>query len=342
MAAGQLAKEIGLERRVLNEWGRVDIFAIATELDVPVVFRPLKGLLGVFMRQPTPGVLVTNQRPRSVQRLTCAHEIGHFYLNHAMSMDDESSVGIAMRLGPSTDFMELEADGFAYELLMPRYLVRFWVDTLARDGFDMRDPLGIYQLSLRLGCSYQATVLCLQRMNFLDRPRFDLANTTPVKVLKKRLIPDIELESWHSDVWRLGEGDRNFPIQASVNDVFIVSAPEMSAAGYLNELKDMDSNGFRILRESISRKFSHTNAENGVVANTLVGGAVEWQVAFQTMREGSAHLTIETSQPWEKPTAVKELRSTPMSVLPREPLGLSIEMKQKELGWRLSVGDTNN
>ena len=66
----------GPDRRVRNAGAR----------DVPVIFRPLKGLLGAFLDNPAPGIIVTTQRPLPVQRFTAAHELGHATLGHQTSM----------------------------------------------------------------------------------------------------------------------------------------------------------------------------------------------------------------------------------------------------------------
>ena len=340
LAAGRLSKELGLEQKALHEWGRVDVYRVAAELDVPVIFRPLKGLLGVFMSEPSPGILVTNQRPPGVQRLTCAHEIGHFYLRHALSVDDEKNIGIALRSGPSTENIELEANGFSYELMMPSTLVRSWARSLLKEGFDARVPSGIYQLSLRLGCSYQATALSLRRLNILSDFQLSAADV-PVKSLKQALIPNMDLESWHGDVWCLGERDRKYPIQAAVNDVFVINAPEMASAGYLNEIDDIERNGFQILRESISSSGLATSAtgSQGERRSQPIGGAGQWHIALQVKKAIETRLTVESSRPWERSETTKVLMSIPLSVREREAIGLTLEMKQKELEWSLHLGN---
>ena len=93
MVAARLHRNLGTEDRVTQEGGRVDVFEAAVRLEVPLLFRPLEGLLGAFLNDPIPGVLVTTRRPLSVQRLTAAHELGHQQLGHKPSLDDESILG---------------------------------------------------------------------------------------------------------------------------------------------------------------------------------------------------------------------------------------------------------
>ena len=64
--------------------------AASFAIHLPLLLRPLKGLLGAYLPHPIPGVLVTTERPLSIQRFTAAHEVGHFRLEHLPSLDDES------------------------------------------------------------------------------------------------------------------------------------------------------------------------------------------------------------------------------------------------------------
>ena len=59
------------------------------ERDIPVMFRPLKNLLGAYIDDPGQGVMVTTQRQLPVQRFTAAHELGHAALGHEASLDEE-------------------------------------------------------------------------------------------------------------------------------------------------------------------------------------------------------------------------------------------------------------
>ena len=124
-AASKLLRRLDWQAKLEAEPGAVDIFAIIAELDLPLMLRPLKGLLGAFLKVPTPGILVTTQRPLSIQRFTAAHELGHCLLDHEPSLDDEDQI---LRRAPRaqdarTGFQETEADAFAVALMMPKWLI---------------------------------------------------------------------------------------------------------------------------------------------------------------------------------------------------------------------------
>ena len=88
--AVRLHRQFGMRERIEQDGGRIDVFDTIVKCGVPLVFKPLDGLLGVFIDVPMPGVMVTTKRGLSVQRFTGAHELGHCRLGHRPSLDDES------------------------------------------------------------------------------------------------------------------------------------------------------------------------------------------------------------------------------------------------------------
>ena len=68
MAAGRLHQQLGSRDCMERDGGNIDVFGTILQLEVPLLLRPLKGLLGAYLREPTPGVLVTTQRSVSIPR----------------------------------------------------------------------------------------------------------------------------------------------------------------------------------------------------------------------------------------------------------------------------------
>ena len=80
-----------------------------------LLFRPLRGLLGAYLGQPSfprAGIIVSTQRDLHVQRFTAAHELGHMVMGHEPSLDGEE---IGLWRGESSNPQEVEADAFASE-----------------------------------------------------------------------------------------------------------------------------------------------------------------------------------------------------------------------------------
>ncbi len=88
--AARLHRDLGMREHIAEHGGRIDVFGTLVTYGVPLLFKPLDGLLGVFLPEPSPGVLITTQRSLSIQRLTGAHEMGHYRLQHRPSLDDET------------------------------------------------------------------------------------------------------------------------------------------------------------------------------------------------------------------------------------------------------------
>lgn len=88
--AARLHRDLGIRAKIEGRGGRIDVFGAILGLDLPLLFRPLKGLLGAYLPGPYPGIMVTNQRALPIQRFTGAHELGHAVMKHEGSLDDES------------------------------------------------------------------------------------------------------------------------------------------------------------------------------------------------------------------------------------------------------------
>ena len=56
MAAARLHQQLGLRQQIEAAGGNVDIFATIHALDLPLLVRPLQGLLGAYLSDPGPGV----------------------------------------------------------------------------------------------------------------------------------------------------------------------------------------------------------------------------------------------------------------------------------------------
>lgn len=150
LEAARLQRDLGIQAKVVREVGRVDVFDTISRLGVPLMFTRLDGLLGAYYREPTPGILVTTQRPLSQQRFTAAHELGHHHLGHTPSLDDESILRRALFEAHAGDnFQEVEAEAFAAAFLLPRWLLDWHSERQHWTDADLQDPALVYQLALK-------------------------------------------------------------------------------------------------------------------------------------------------------------------------------------------------
>src|SRR5436309_10916190 len=103
----KLHRKFDVRHQVEAQPGSVDVFGTIVKEKIPLMFRPLEGLLGAFLPGPVPGIIVNTQRPLSVQRFTGAHELGHAAMGHETSLEDESMLTRAE--SPSWNYDPLEA-----------------------------------------------------------------------------------------------------------------------------------------------------------------------------------------------------------------------------------------
>ena len=142
-AALRLHETMEVRENIKDTNGQIDVFQTLAQLDIAVVFKPLDGLLGIYIRGASPGALISTKRQPSVQRFTAAHELGHAVLLHEPSLDTpdvlrRAATGLAspQRPGFASWIQEVEADAFAGEFLMPRWLI---VDHATAQGWSRDD-----------------------------------------------------------------------------------------------------------------------------------------------------------------------------------------------------------
>ena len=289
MAAARLHQQLDLRQEIEAAGGNVDVFAAIHALDLPLLVRPLQGLLGAYLSDPAPGVLVTTQRPMSIQRFTAAHELGHFRLHHQPSLDDDSILRrMPLQSQPTGDFEEVEADAFAVEFMMPRWLVAWHA---ARQGWtvpDFRRPSAVYQLSLRIGASYEATSWTLARHRFIQVTQArELLQTQP-REMKVALLEAYQPQHYRGDVWLLTERDAGTRIDGSRNDLFVLRLEEHSGGGYLWDIDQLKESGFAVVRDDLQ-----------AIDADGVGGPVIRRVTATPPDTYRGRLAIDERRPWD-------------------------------------------
>lgn len=252
MAASRLHRQFGTRDGIDGEGGNIDVFGALLAAGVPLLLRPLKSLLGAYLNKPEPGVLVTTERPMSIQRFTAAHELGHFWLKHSVSLDDENMLrrSVSEVLARSSpNLQEVEADAFAVAFMMPRWLIAWHCERQDWLAKDLAKPEVVYQLSLRLGASYEATCWTLMRYKLVSPAvARDLTKTKP-RSLKAALLQDYSPPNYSGDVWLLTDRDADTRIDGSRNDTFILRVNEHSSGGYLWDLDQLRASGFSVVSE---------------------------------------------------------------------------------------------
>ncbi len=289
MAAARLHQRLDLRPQIEWRGGNVDVFGVIHTVGLPLILRPLDKLLGAYLSDPEPGVLVTTQRPMSIQRFTAAHELGHFSLRHQPSLDDESILRRMPISGqPADDFQDVEADAFAVAFMMPRWLIAWHADRQGWRVSDFQRPDVVYQLALRLGASYEATCWTLVRHRLIQPPLArDLLQTQP-RALKVGLLQTYRPQDYRGDVWLLTERDAGTRIDGSRNDLFVLRLEEHSGGGYLWDIDQLKASGFGIVRDELE-----------AIDGEGVGGPVVRRVTAAPPGTHRGYMHLHERRPWE-------------------------------------------
>jgi Zn-dependent peptidase ImmA (M78 family) len=137
----------------------VPVDKIAKAMGVQLKFSPLDDELSgmIFIKDGTPIIGVNALHHSNRQRFTIAHEIGHLVM-HRNILENEVHVDkqfkILMRDGlaaTGTDLIEIQANQFAAELLLPSFLL----DTLLSKEFDIDDEGPLDALAKKFKVSKQ-------------------------------------------------------------------------------------------------------------------------------------------------------------------------------------------
>ena len=289
MAATRLHQRLRTRATVEQAGGNIDVFASISSLDLPLLLRPLKGLLGAYMNLPVPGVLVTTERRMSIQRFTAAHELGHFSMQHEPSLDDES---ILRRMPTSPEpgglFQETEADAFAVAFMMPKWLILLHAQRQNWQVGDFRRPNVTYQLSLRLGASYEATCRTLVRYDLISPGTMRDLLGTERRTLKIALLGDYKPPNYRGDVWLLTARDAGARIEGSRDDMFVLRLNEHSGGGYLWDFEQLAGSGFAIVRD-----------ERMAADPEGVGGPVVRRVTAAVDAADRGRMSLDERRPWQ-------------------------------------------
>ena len=204
----------------------VDVFGALSRLDLDISFQRLDNLLGAIV--PGGGVLISTQRPATVQRYTAAHEIGHWVLDQEqLVLDSEREIN-----GDVEVEREQLAQLFASYFLMPPPLIR---GTAARHHVrkgTQPDPAQVYLIARDVRASYEAVVRHLHNLDFYEWAHLRrLLQVTPLAAKSAAAFGQRPVNG-NCDVWPLTLPEDGTELQISVDDELIFALPESASTGY--------------------------------------------------------------------------------------------------------------
>jgi Zn-dependent peptidase ImmA (M78 family) len=289
--AGEVHRDAASETRIASGFSRINPLKLAEDAGVAVMSKPLDKLLGAFLRESRAGILLNSERPVGMIHMTCAHELGHYFLGHLTTTDEH------IDYSESDSATEQEANQFAYSLMAPRWLV---VRAILAKGWgrpDLLQPAVVYQLSLRLGISFTAMVWALARLKFISPSAANGLSAAKPKALKEAMLPSGVSLSKNADVWVLDSHDKDWVIEPRSSDCFVVNLPSHATAGYLWSAEELAGEGFTlspVLEDARRQKRE---------GPPLVGGGGEDRYvlsgpAAQTEAKNLAEVHLLETRPW--------------------------------------------
>jgi hypothetical protein len=192
---------------------------------------------------------------------------------------------------------EVEADAFAIGFLMPRWLIEWHCHRQGWLARDLAMPLNAYQLSLRLGTSYEATTWTLQRLNIVSPSIGQSLRQTPPRAIKAELLREYKPSDYRGDVWLLTERDGETRIGGSRNDHFVLRLNEHSGGGYLWNIDELKNSGFAVIRDD-TESVEHQGVGNPTTRNVTA--------ALEQAQQGE--LSLSEIRPWQPTVPITELK----------------------------------
>jgi len=208
------------EHLALDPRRPIDVFAAIRGAGLELIFRPLRAVSGLYLPAApglSAGVLISSHHPLARQRLTAAHEFGHHWLGHEASVDPLTEPDTAAAaLAPT----EMVAEAFAAWFMMPPELAD---SALAEMGLERpRSPVEVYELALRMGTSYQATLAQLPNLHLVSGGEARRWAGLPVKAIKEELSRGVPMRSYRNDIHLLGSVEA--PRRVGPGDRLLVQA----------------------------------------------------------------------------------------------------------------------
>lgn len=306
--ATRLHEVLGTKETIGRTGNRVDVFDATLHQGSTLLFRNLNKIIGAYLNENgTPGIIITTQRPLSVQRFTGAHELGHFFMGHDPSIDGDEILGSSSELAT----VEVQANAFAAEFLAPKWLVMHHGRRQGWNADSIKTPIVVYQLSLRLGLSYEATCHSLSTHEIVTPVTAESLLAVAPKKIKRQILPkSYEPVNWFPDVWLLTEKDRGARIEGQPDDLFVLQLREQSGAGYLWNVESLRREGFEIISDERSK----------IDSSDSVGGSVLHKITAGVAPRPEGEINLLHRRPWQA------------QALPLEQLTINYDVTGKENG----------
>jgi len=268
----------------------IDVFTVIEDAGIWLFFLPMGNALGAFLDRGAKGIMINIGRPLSVQRLTAAHEFGHFRLGHRTSVDPEETIQGA----GNREAQEVAAQAYALDFIMPLELVeRQW--EILRLPAAKRDLTAreVYGLSLAIGISYRACIVQLSSMAKISKVQaVEFLKWRPKDL--KRLMHGVGPANPWADVWALTKADSGRILSIRVDDEVSIELAEVPSTGF-RWIVEGERFGADSYLKLVADEFEGTADRQP----DLIGAGGHRYVAVRAIKEGQQVLTLRLARFWE-------------------------------------------
>lgn len=217
----------------IDQTQQIDVFNLCERVGLWLAFFPLDNVLGAFLPDGSGGVMITTQRPLTVQRYTAGHELGHWRMDHGPTTDQHAEV-----FGTNNAEREQLAQIFAGALLMPPPLVFSILEWVRPSPNEPLTPRDCYLLAREAGVSYEAALWQLVNLEVLTRAQANaLFQTRPLSIKTDLAYGRRPVNGW-ADVWPVDEAWNDEVLNLHIEDEAVISLPENRTTGYRWMLAD--------------------------------------------------------------------------------------------------------
>jgi Zn-dependent peptidase ImmA (M78 family) len=286
----------------------VDVFDAVQRMGLVLAFAPLGRVSGLYLpEQPTPGILLHSGHPRTRQRYTAGHELGHHVFKHSAEVDGDLELALQRGDVDSWPDHEKEAEAFGAWFLMPRRLIRRGLSELGI-GDRPSDPLDVYALSLWLGTSYTATARQLATVRLVGRADSERWARVQPRAVKQALAGEMVPDDLRNDVWWLDARHHHQPIEARPGDRLVITLDEIPASGFSWRFTEQPEE-LRLLADSYADAWEPELTVQSLGDEELVGGPQPRSLALEidpAAQRGVRRVALIKDQPWQPGSTVDE------------------------------------
>ena len=190
-----------------------DIFELICKYGLSLRFTKVATMDGMYLNDGIAGSInISALRPAGLQRLTAAHELGHFVFGHGARLDKD------IEKMESNSHEEAVAEAFARHLLMPKRAVFRGFSHLATTP-DQATPEQYHAVSAWLGVGYTTLIQhCRWTLKVIDNAKLHQLTLHQPQKIKRVQVPSVHWEG-RKELWPIAPWWSGGRVHLQIGDV---------------------------------------------------------------------------------------------------------------------------